>query len=318
MNTSYDFDELLARAFSGESLNAEQKAQLDAYIRENGDEYARLQRVMEGLDFKPKAMNVSVEDSWRQIEPRLKTTRKTIIRPLYAALAVASCLLLLIGSGTMAYRKFLMTTTYAFANTTDRKQTILLPDSSNVEVYPHSSVRYAQKGTNGDRRVELEGKGYFDVKGQEGSVFTVSAADLKVEVLGTAFTIDAYDKNNKQVIVTRGRVKVSASEQSVVLNKNQSVTYTNGKMVQEEISAPQDDKKGKKELMTFDNAPMGAVVAKLQKQLNIRIELGEGVADNRITTQIDPSQIDAVIQELSYLCGCRYAKLAKGRYRMYY
>lgn len=318
MNTSYDFDELLARAFAGEFLNAGQKARLDAYIRENGDEYARLQRVMEGLDFKPKAMTVNVEISWRQIEPRLKTIRKTVIRPLYAVLAVASCLLMLIGSATWAYHRYFTATTYAFANTTNQIQTILLPDNSTVEIYPRSSVKYTQKGISGDREVKLEGKGSFDVNRQEGSVFTVSAADLKVEVLGTVFTIDAYDKNSKQVIVTRGRVKVSASDQSVILDKNQCVTYTDGKMVQEEISAHQDEKKGNKELMTFDNAPMSVVVAKLQKQLNIRIELGEGVAENRITTQINFSQIDLVIQELSYLCGCKYTKLAKGRYRMYY
>jgi transmembrane sensor len=90
-------------------------------------------------------------------------------------------------------------------------QQVQLPDSSIVKLRAGSVFRYSSTFGTDNRRVELiNGEAFFEVRKNEAMPFIVDAGDLKTEVLGTAFAIQAYrNRPSIQVWVEHGKVQVS-------------------------------------------------------------------------------------------------------------
>jgi transmembrane sensor len=98
--------------------------------------------------------------------------------------------------------------------TNDIKQ-ITLPDSSVIWLNAGSRVRLPVAFKGKLREVELvEGEAFFDIKRNPQHPFIVHTADLKVQVLGTSFNINAYKSlKNIKISVSTGKVGVVRKNQ---------------------------------------------------------------------------------------------------------
>lgn len=315
MNGSENINELLAKHFSGEALGIDQQAEVDAYIRANGEEYTKLKKVLESIGNRKKKLKVDTEAAWNRIESRLNIGKRSKLRVRYAAVAVAASLLLIIGIGAMLYRNTAGTDKVHYANNTVKTQTVILPDRSTVVLYPNSSIDYYENNKNNIREVALKGKGFFDVSKQKGSTFIVKAEEIEIKVLGTSFTVDVQNKNKHVVSVARGVVKVTSEKGTVTLEKNERVEISNGYM-RKELAIDTEEKP--LQMLVFNNTPLKEVVNKLEKQLDVKIDLGEGMKENTITTKLNPTQLDNVLRELSALCGCKCDTISARHFKLYY
>lgn len=114
----------------------------------------------------------------------------------------------------------------------------LLPDGSQVKLFPQSRLSYDGFFGKHNRSVYLSGKAFFEVVKQPHHPFFVYANELVTKVLGTSFTVRAYP-NDKHVEVQVKTGKVSVFTQSdpqkeqklgnnelegVVLAPNQQIT----------------------------------------------------------------------------------------------
>lgn len=220
-------DDILARQLVGEALAADEQQSLDKYIQEHNNEFAKMESLMNDLEGAERIFSVDTAAAWQKVEARLEVEKKpTLLRRLYPVLAVAASLLLLFGIGTMVYNQF-FTTDVTFANATQTIKTITLPDGSTVKLSPNAELAYTE--SDGTRNVELKGKAFFDVKHQD-VPFAVETGELKVEVLGTSFTIDSEKPANQEVTVATGRVRVTSGNDDVVLTKGERVSYEAGKL----------------------------------------------------------------------------------------
>lgn len=88
---------------------------------------------------------------------------------------------------------------------------IVLPDGSRVWLNAGSSLRFPVSFAATERRVELEGEGYFEIQRDAARPFVVHTDDARVKVLGTHFNISAY-KEDKEWTTTllEGAVEVSS------------------------------------------------------------------------------------------------------------
>jgi ferric-dicitrate binding protein FerR (iron transport regulator) len=111
---------------------------------------------------------------------------------------------------------------------------LVLPDGSKVWLNAASSIRYPTTFTNDERKVEITGEAYFEIKrlpskaGSHNVPFIVKISSPsgnggEVEVLGTHFNINAYnDESAIRTTLLEGSVKVG-NRQSAIGNIPQAV-----------------------------------------------------------------------------------------------
>lgn len=100
---------------------------------------------------------------------------------------------------------------YVFHNNDGRSvQRLILPDSTEVMLNMHSSLRYSASYNTSDRRVTLRGEGYFKVHKDDRRPFIVQTEGLETRALGTAFNIEARDNETQvRIALTEGKVAVT-------------------------------------------------------------------------------------------------------------
>lgn len=320
MGNHDDIDELLAKHFAHERLTAAQQAKLDQWKAAYPEESQRLQRLVEMPIFSDTSFKVDTEKAWAKVEPQLKEHSLKIGRfphkSWFYSAAAAIALILVATWWILSHETDSQTVLYADITQTEN---VLLPDGSEVTLYPHATLafRYADDGTA--RQVELKGKAFFHVKNRDNAPFKISAGQMTVEVLGTSFLVDAVHDNKSGVFVESGRVKVSTSYNNVILEANEKVEIADDQMTLGLIEDPASFFGRGDSVLVFKNSPIATVVQEVEKQTGVKIELGKGLDRNTVTTKINVSERESIAAELAFVCGCQCDTLEKGRhYKLYY
>src|SRR5690606_26058906 len=85
---------------------------------------------------------------------------------------------------------------------------VTLPDGTKVWLNAASSLIYPSRFTGNSRVVELTGEGYFEVAEDSNAPFKVICSGQKIDVLGTAFNISAYEDDGYTITtLVSGAVK---------------------------------------------------------------------------------------------------------------
>ncbi len=102
----------------------------------------------------------------------------------------------------------------AGAEVFEDKQFLRLPDHSAVTLNNQSRLCYSPNFTQGyAREVVLEGEAYFDIAHDAAHPFVIHTQGVTVQVLGTAFNVEAFTGQPVVVVtVARGRVRVSSDQ----------------------------------------------------------------------------------------------------------
>ena len=103
---------------------------------------------------------------------------------------------------------------------------LVLPDGTTVWLNSESVLRYPIRFNGAERRVILEGEGYFDVAKNENFPFVVETAGVDITVLGTEFNVMSYpDSRNVETTLVSGRVNVVAEGCNVDLQPGRQALY---------------------------------------------------------------------------------------------
>jgi len=316
MKSTENIDDLLAKRFSHEILTKAQDAELEEWIEMNQDEYKRLEKLI-GEGVRQKEIKFDETEAWEKVEPELRSVQQLRMNRIFAVATIAASILLIVGITTWI-QKSCESKLFVASNTETVNQTIILPDSSKVILYPGAKIGYRTIGHNGKRLLSLSGKSFFDIKRNTNRPFIISAFNIRIEVVGTSFFVDAKKRNEAQVIVKSGTVKVSSKWRNVMLTKNQQVDVSDGKLKKTEMTDAERIFEEKPQTLKLEDTPVAEVVQKLQKIYQVRIELGKDVEKNKITTQLQLNDLDNILKELSYLCSCKYEKKNNRHYKLYY
>lgn len=320
MGNQDNIDELLAKYFAHERLTAAQQAKIDQWRAAYPEESQRLQRLLDTPIFSDTAFEVDTEKAWARIEPQLKehTLKINLFHKKAWFYSAAAAIALVLVAALLYLSHETDTQTVRYADIT-QTENVLLPDGSEVTLYPHSTLafRYADDGIA--RQVELTGKAFFHVKNRDNAPFKISTPSITVEVLGTSFLVDAAHDSKSGVFVKSGRVKVSTSHNNVILEANEKVEVTDGQMTLGLIDDPAFFFGKGDSILVFKNSPIATVVQEVEKQTGVKIELGKGLEKNRVTSKINANEKESIAAELAFLCGCRCDTVEKGRhYKLYY
>lgn len=113
------------------------------------------------------------------------------------------------------------------------QSTVILADGSTVKLNAGSELVYPSQFDDAERKVELKGEAYFQVKHNAHHPFIVSAGELDVKVLGTEFNVMAYpDADRIETTLVTGSVALNTkgADQSgqVFLRPGQKAIFKDG------------------------------------------------------------------------------------------
>lgn len=99
---------------------------------------------------------------------------------------------------------------------------VTLADGTKVCLNAGTKLTYPIAFVGKERRVHLEGEGYFEVKRDENKPFIVEIKGMEVKVLGTSFNLRSFAADNRSTAtLISGKIEVKTSSRRVELSPNQ-------------------------------------------------------------------------------------------------
>ena len=211
------------------------------------------------------------EHNWNEIlKKRNSVGRVRSLRPIRSLLKVAAVLALVL-------------TTYLFINSRDttvstdlaQKESVILPDQSEVILNAESELSYNKSNWNDSRELSLKGEAYFKVA--KGKKFTVETDAGSVSVLGTQFNV-RLRADGFQVYCYEGLVQVQTADTIFNLAAGNGMIQETGEVARfKKIleSAPS----WITHESSFVNSQLSAVLDELSRQyeLVIKTNVSEGI-----------------------------------------
>ena len=195
---------------------------------------------------------------------------------------------------------------------------VLLPDGSNVWLNAESKISFLNNFSGSSREVWLEGEAYFDVAHDSTRAFLIHSGRLTTRVLGTAFNIDAYNKNRNIVVsVTRGKVAVGDAQTKTMatLLPGKQVDYnvkTQSFQVNRVDAASLSEWRTGK--LVYKNTPFEEIAQRLERKFNVQISFTDArIGKCKLTAMFDEKvPLDDILKMLCKVNGTQYKK-EKGR-----
>ena len=315
--------EFLLKKYLNRSISREEEQELkDLVLTDNYQNHFReeLASYMKAHFEASRELQVPIDEDqlYEKIVNRCKNdvdNEKPVVSVWYLT-RIAAMLLLSIGAGWWLFfaspkiRTSFLTEEATAEDTVvrfTRKDFIKLPDGSTVLLNEDSELSYRLPFGNGHRDVTLIGEAFFDIVHDQGRPFVVHTGNISTNVLGTAFNVNARNKN---VIVTveRGLVRVSDETQTLSLvrpDEKLTVNTVTSDFRKTEVKAAEENL-WKSQSIVFDDIPLRQATDILQTRFGDLIEIeNPGIKNCRINAWFLGSEnLDEILE---MVCGIRQA-----------
>ena len=233
------------------------------------------------------------EISWAEFHSKAFTPKKKKFKIWRYATAAAVLVLMSVGTGMYLSRDFLQNDVFlastVIENKTIKVKTILLPDSSKVELSPNSKISYANNFVK-NRKIEMQGESYFKVRKDKEHPFQVVCNETTTTVLGTSFTVK--ESNQREVIVAlyEGSVQLSVKNNNNkwILKPGEKFTYGNNIS-----SVAKFDR-----FMDFENQKLSVVTNYIESNYGYKVIIPKEYYNQRMTFRINKKEDLKTILEL--------------------
>ncbi|MET0847327.1 MAG: FecR family protein [Pseudomonas sp.] len=234
----------------------------------------------------------------------MNRSRRTSVRRWSGALAMAACLVLMIGVGAgWQPTRWIDDLGADYVSAPGEIRTVTLADQSQVTLDADSAI--AVDFGRGERHVQLRrGAGFFNVT-HTGDPFVVDAQQGQTRVLGTQFEV-RLQPHGAQVTVLSGRVGVTADKDAKqqILTAGQQVGY--GKGSAQQLRAVDSDAQlaWRQGWLNYYKATLADVVQDLGRYYPGRIVLlNDELAARRVSGSFPSKDPQAVLSSLQGVLG---------------
>lgn len=227
-------DEHILLSYYSGTLSADQIREVDQWLDES-EENRKIARDVHYIYMATDTLNtikeVNSEDALIQVKKRFRKSKKTGYLVWFQRVAAILILPLLISTIYFATEEEPIEYIEVKTNP-GMVATLDLPDGSKVWLNSGSYLKHPQRFTGDTRTVEIDGEAYFSVQKDKSKKFIVNTPfDLKAEVLGTEFNIEAYKESNQVTTsLVSGSVRLSYrnkenNEESLIMKPDDEVAY---------------------------------------------------------------------------------------------
>lgn len=222
-------DEILIK-FLLKETNEEEDRQVNEWLvadAENAKYFAKLEKLWQASGSIAPKEEPDVEAAWLKFKAKadaLPTQRKPVVKPLQTNrrrwLSLAAALVLAIGGWT-AYT--LLRPAYIELSSSNLVFNQVLPDGSELTINKNTAMSYARNFENNRSIKLLHGEAFFKVAHDQSRPFVIDVGQVSVQVVGTSFNIKHLNRNQTEVVVESGIVKVRLGGEEVRLVKGERI-----------------------------------------------------------------------------------------------
>jgi ferric-dicitrate binding protein FerR (iron transport regulator) len=291
--------ETLAKYLSDE-MNGDELSDFEREIAVSEENKIRMEKMKKQWsamkDYKePK--NPDTHKAWSRLHARLndeklipthfiRTKRRTL--PLF--LRAAAIILVLAGITSVIYLQMNRKPGIEMIrlDTANETNTLVktLDDGSVIYIAQNSSFLFPEKFESEVRNVELKGEAFFDIASNPEKPFVIETDEALIEVLGTAFNVKTQNGEGFELIVDRGKVKVTLKadpSHSELVVAGEKVKTVKNNMVKTRNDADRADI-WYKQRMHFKDESLQNIISVLNRNFNTTFVIAEKETGNRRLT----------------------------------
>lgn len=182
---------------------------------------------------------------------------------------------------------------------------VTLSDGSKVWLNAASSIRFPVRFNNMERKVTITGEAYFEVEKDATRPFRVNAAGSEIEVLGTAFDINAYtDESSVKTTLVHGSVKLKAeaSGSTAFLTPGQQGGIAAGKIAVQNNADIEEVLAWKNGRFQFNHTDIRSILRQISRWYDVDVEYA-GNVDMSFTGQLTKDEYVSKVFDMLALTG---------------
>lgn len=189
------------------------------------------------------------------------------------------------------------------------KATVILPDGTDVILNSASQLSYLSDFGRNERRVQLEGEGYFKVAHDTRRTFIVQVGELEVKVMGTVFNVCAYSNDQDvTVVLLEGKVGIHTPSTSTTLSPGEKINYNKStRKLSTEKVYPDDYVSWTKGSLYFQNESLENIMKALSRVYDVTIRIDSPkISEERFTGTIPGGGIQNALNIIMLTSPFRY------------
>jgi transmembrane sensor len=272
-------------------LNDELSQEEKSLLKQNGDDEI-LGAIVSAVD--EWSLPEVKDETFEKIHEKISAKKEAKVIPLHKKMwvyAAAATIILAVGLVWMLNPGQAGGQVIELSCVAGETRTFTLPDNTSITLYGRSKVVYDKTDFAKERKLNLEGEGYFEVN-QKGD-FVVNYNAGSVHVLGTKFDVLAGE-DIASVKCFEGKVEVEMSGEKSVLGPGNGTRKINkGKI--ENFSFENNSPLEISTETRFENTPLHEVCASLSLYYDISIDKGNASLDRNFTGRFTKSNLDTAL-----------------------
>ncbi|MCU4174067.1 FecR family protein [Carboxylicivirga sp. N1Y90] len=233
----------------------------------NEDYYKSIRQTWLSSKIKKANFKADTEKALLAINKRM-ARRMFIKRTSYAAAILIICF-----ASLLTLQLFQQETRNTFV--AHEKTELILNDGTRVVLAEGSVLQYPDTFKNSTRKVQLQGKAYFEVVSNKNKPFIVETAETKTKVLGTKFTLQSNKHCADILFLDEGKVSFKAHglfASKELLQPGEKAIYSNG-AISKKVAINENVSSWASGILRFDNATLKEMLPILKQHYTTNIEL---------------------------------------------
>jgi transmembrane sensor len=298
-----DIDELIGKVLAGEAAT-EERERVEVWCNLNADNrkyFDQTKTIFVNASRTEVQVNFNSDLAWQKVRAKIRKPAKRA--QLWPVLRIAAGIAVMVAIGYWVYQPADQPAAVieVVADATTARDT--LPDGTTAVLNKKSSMTFQVDRKTGERKVELKGEGFFEVKHDEEKPFVIEAEETFVRDLGTAFNVKAYPEHDTVEVVVQTGVVQFYTPNDPGLNLKAGETGLYSKRTRSFTRLARADTNVyayKTGVFAFHSTDLKSVVERINEVYDSRISLGsEKIGDCRLTVNFNNEELETIVEVIA-------------------
>lgn len=299
IDNNQQYAETLAKYLSGEMSEIEFRdfESEIAVSEENKSSIEKMKKQWTAMKGYKEQKSPDTHDAWNKLHSRLKEEKLipnqlTEVNRRFVPLFIkaAAVILILLGVGAVIYLQMNRKSSIELVrvDTGNETNTLIktLNDGSVIYIAQNSLFSFPKEFENDSRNVELKGEAFFDIASNPEKPFIIETDEAFIEVLGTAFNVKTQNGKGFELVVDRGKVKVTLKKDpshSELVVAGEKINEVKNSLVKSKHTANQANT-WYKQRMHFKDESLQNIISVLNRNFNTTFAVAEKETGTRKLT----------------------------------